>query len=465
MLRSLALAVLLAVMCFTGSALQTCNFIAPAQTTSVLPYFEECVMANTHRFGEKHAFWQKLERVLESKTEISIMVVGGSEAAGVACAERGSNYTYERKTCAWSTRLARLLGQIFPGKRFIVTNLAAGGTTISVGLPVLGTWLASEPDILLVDFTVNDCLEAQTSRTYPILSLYEAWTLKARALGYGSKTAFVVSAALEKCHGLRDIIEDTAGLHGVYVFNFFDVAACASAAAGRNVTLLYWDGEVHPSWHTHQAMADMMALGFSAKLCTPPVLAPPALSFINASIIAALDFCSTPTSVYNAFDPPANGAGISSVDWPLREDRADKPGWIAGGPNSSISFVVTFGSAPRLTLTWLRSYEKLGNADMNLNGRAIRLPGLYMREDAEGEGVAVSQSFMQTFQVARREFQAIAGVTKGVTTSLIGFNVTSNSTHVLTFTTSADTVVNGSVVNGTVVDGSSKFKIILVSTC
>ena len=41
-------------------------------------------------------------------------------------------------------------------------------------------------------------------------------------------------------------------------------------------------------------------------------------------------------------------------------DRPNKPGWIATTPNAVLQFNVKFGSAPRLAITFLKSYKSLG---------------------------------------------------------------------------------------------------------
>lgn len=419
-----------------------CNFDFQPETN--FPHFSKCVRAVLGRYNG-HGMVRSYHQILETKQDIHVMIVGGSETAGVGCEEHGLNFTRTLKTCAWSARLGRSHSQLYPKKNFFIQNLAAGGSTISVGLPVLGTWLASKPDLLLVDFTVNDCAEIQTT-LHPLLALYEAWILKAIDLGYGLKMAFLVSSALEKCRGTRNVIEFAAGLHDVPVFDYFDVAQCASSVSQLDLTTVYWDADTHPSWKAHQAMSDMLSMTL-----LPYNFPEVDESFTNVSEFADLDFCSVPISMYDAFNPPGNDSGIVNTNWSLFEDRQGKPGWISSSSNATISFHIKFGQAPRLTVVWLRSYEQLGDAVMVLNGRIVRLPGLYSAADVE-HGLNISQSFMLTFQASHEANQAESF---GLTAGLVGFGVLPYSEHDLIFSTSIDTLVNG----------CSKFKIIQISTC
>lgn len=414
------------------------------QPVTDFPHFSKCARAVLGRYKD-HSTVRLYHQTLEMKQDIHVMIVGGSETAGVDCVEHGINFTKTLKACAWSARLGLSHSQLYPEKNFFFQNLAAGGSTISVGLPVLGTWLTSKPDLLLVDFTVNDCAEIQTT-LHPLHSLYEAWILKAIDLGYGQKMAFLVSSALQNCRGTRDVIEFTAGLHDVPVFDYFDVAQCASTVSQLDLTTVYWDAGTHPSWKVHQAMSDMLSMAL-LPYNSPKVNE----SFTNVSEIADLDFCSAPVSMYDAFNPPGNDLGIASTQWSLFEDRPGKPGWISSSSNATISFRIKFGEFPRLTVVWLRSYEQLGDTEMALNGRRVRLPGLYSTTDVE-HGLNISQSFMLTFQASHEVNQAESF---GLTAGLVGFGVLPFSEHDLIFSTSTETAVNG----------WSKFKIIMISTC
>ena len=120
---------------------------------------------------------------------------------------------------------------------------------------------------------------------------------------------------------------------------------------------------------------------------------------------------------------------------------------------SSIEFDITFGVSGLLSVSWLRSYEGLGDALMTLNSRELRLPGLYGDSDTDA-GNKVSQTYLHTFPAYRSLFQPMHGLS-----GLLGFEIKAGSTHVLRFETKPELASNVSS------SGVSKFKLISVSTC
>ena len=85
------------------------------------------------------------------------------------------------------------------------------------------------------------------------------------------------------------------------------------------------------------------------------------MSSYDANVAAADPNASHPTS-----HPP--GA------WALTEDRPGKPGWISGGSydgkqaatEPELRFPMRFGRQPLLTIAWLRSYQGVGDALLNI---------------------------------------------------------------------------------------------------
>merc|ERR1719356_751843 len=72
--------------------------------------------------------------------------------------------------------------------------------------------------------------------------------------------------------------------------------------------------------------------------------------------------CSKPLSQYSAFMTGGVQPEVISGNWKFFEDRLGRPGWIATGRGSRIRFLVRFGSAPVLTISFLRSYQGVGRA-------------------------------------------------------------------------------------------------------
>ena len=410
-----------------------------------IPYFEQCARINSP--DASMPFWGQFRQVIESNNIVRVMVLGGSETAGVECEEG----LLKHKSCAWSARVVHALQGMWPEKTFLLENLASGGSTMSVALPMVGTWLSSSPDIVLVDYIVNDAWEAQRDSVsgHSISSLYESFISKCAEMGTLRKVAFVNTCATSKCADTRDTIKNVAFLHSVALFNYAGVAECASFMSAADLTSSFWinDGGnsdvTHPNAHIHKLMgyfiSNSIAEGLGCKESAP-------LAFSSSSQLSELEFCTTPYTLINAASPPH--AQFVAVEWSLMEDRPGKAGWIATSSASRIEFPITFGPSGMLTVTWLKSYSGLGNCDMTLNGRTFLLKGLYDPEDS-AYGSQISQSFMHTFLAFHQLLQdyGLSGA--------VGFGVLPNSNHTLVFETKPELAV----------DGVSKFKIISISTC
>jgi hypothetical protein len=394
-------------------------------------------------------FVDTLVKALRDKDVLTTTVIGGSETAGVEC----DDGELSLKDCAWSARLAKQLTGLFPGKRFIVRNLASGGSTISVSLPLLGTWTSTTPDLLLVDYIVNDSFEGQRAWAAnkeggkTLIGLYEAFIHKLLELHMENRTAFVNTCTLARCEPTRAIISQAATMHDVAVLDYAGAANCAVAHGAD--PLSFWSEDVpgtkpHPNWHVHQIIADAIALKISQQTACDPGWG---TWFSSQEELESLEFCDTPVTLITAFDPPSSG--VTANQWELKEDRPNKPGWIASSDNASLEFDVVFGASSdkALVVSWLRSYKALGDAFMMLNGRTVRLPGLYGTQEA---GNRVSQTFMHIFPAGEDTYQPELGLS-----GVLGFNVSADKPYKLAFRTAPETAVNG----------TSKFKIVSVSTC
>jgi hypothetical protein len=194
----------------------------------------------------------------------------------------------------------------------------------------------------------------------------------------------------------------------------------------------------------------------------------PAATLNAASDLQKVSTCDSPTTFYSALELIGRAKrgevleGIEAHNWPLTEDRANKPGFIAESSDAEIKFAVRFGDVPRLILTYLRSYEGLGNAQMSFVGipfppelggaasgdRSILLEGLYARGSPE-LAAHVSQSFLLSLQVQQDAFQVEVGT--GGLDGVVGFGINPGSSHTLRFKASGK--------------GPHKFKLLTVTAC
>lgn len=398
--------------------------------------------------------WQAIISSLATKSHVKLMVLGGSEAGGVDCKDPAGK---SLKNCAWSARLVEQLKSARPDAKIELHNFASGGTHVIAALPLLPTWLRHVPDadVLLVDFIVNDAFEVSTdvsesSRT--LVAAYEAFVGMCKRTRPALSIIFINSCALASCDNVNMVIKSVAGRYDIPLVSFYDVAAVAGQLSAVRVHDKYWgaDWQAHPSWEVHQLMAESISVCLQLKakaMCgnSSNVFVLPS-SMSSKEQMDAIATCDSPTSEYNAFDPPSTGWQEQS--WPIVAERADKPGWISQNAAARISFRVKFGKTPRLILSYLRSYQGLGQAVMYFEAKPqlrLTLNGLYDPSDA-AYGQKVSQSFLLAMNVNHQYFQPDRG-----TSGVLGFNIGSNEEHVVHFEVNAGE--------------STKFKIISVSAC
>jgi hypothetical protein len=197
----------------------------PVVWDEVAPSYGECLLTAEIR---NNRLRRKLLEVIEAGPEFRVLVLGGSETAGVNCDDGVSKL----KSCSWPHRLWHWLRHRFPGTRVVLDNQASGGSTTSVSLPSLGIWLSeSRPHLILADFIVNDAFEQQESTggiRNNLLTVYEAFVRQVRAVSPTSKLVFVVSCTMGYCTAVRDVIELVSSVHGVGVVSYYDVAHCAA---------------------------------------------------------------------------------------------------------------------------------------------------------------------------------------------------------------------------------------------
>ena len=87
-----------------------------------------------------------------------------------------------------------------------------------------------------------------------------------------------------------------------------------------------------------------------------------------------LPVCNTPMSRYSAFaaEPrPMPGSTCRRF-----EDKPGKPGYICKG-EEFMEFELKFGKIPRLVISYLQSYEAIGDAVLSMNGREAILGGYH----------------------------------------------------------------------------------------
>jgi hypothetical protein len=140
-----------------------------------------------------------------------------------------------------------------------------------------------------------------------------------------------------------------------------------------------WEGANHANWYTHQRVAD--AIGFlmgralsavckagSEKSMNLEMFSMPAQTFWSKTALRSVAPCEHFLARFYAESASKDNISVSSVGWNLMEDVTGKPGWIATSAGARIKFPLAFGSMPTIGLGFLRSYENMGEASIQIIG-------------------------------------------------------------------------------------------------
>eukprot|EP00747_Dinoflagellata_sp_TGD_P179313 gnl/TRDRNA2_/TRDRNA2_29928_c0_seq1.p1 gnl/TRDRNA2_/TRDRNA2_29928_c0~~gnl/TRDRNA2_/TRDRNA2_29928_c0_seq1.p1 ORF type:complete len:498 (-),score=14.33 gnl/TRDRNA2_/TRDRNA2_29928_c0_seq1:22-1470(-) len=371
---------------------------------------------------------------------VNILVLGGSETAGIECGRHMSNgRALTFKECAWSGRLLDILQSQFNNSAISLTNMAHGGTTTSVVLSgiglllqSLGSHFAAHIDMIILDTLVNDAYESKgwgSSRNsdwggHKIVSVsYEALVLALHDM-VPQAMIFSVLAGCPVCAKMRSAQSHVAR-H--YQLGLLDYSSLVESKHDRRL----WLSDIspntttaHPGSKSHQLIADVITgvwnKAFSAASHNGHLAPFPTTTMWSAADLRAMPSCRNTLSGISAYQAIKHSAAPRPriVDgWRLFEDRPGKPGWISETSDSRMRIRLQFGKDPLLAVTFLRSYEGLGDAELLMNGHHANLKGLW-----EDDHERVSQSYVQWFQAGAQRSQPEFGES-----GLNGFGIKSYS--------------------------------------
>lgn len=156
-----------------------------------------------------------------------------------------------------------------------------------------------------------------------------------------------------------------------------------SLPEGVRVPWMYkgkWQDHRHPTRYTHLYIAYVLAAFLQASgsigvdendladLSLPGKPVPLPHPLAKQSELDRWPVCTQPLTSYIAQEVfrTGNASGINGKEWNLMEDVPGKPGWISTELHTTISFSVTFGQHPALAVTYLSSYEGLGEVMVRL---------------------------------------------------------------------------------------------------
>lgn len=419
-------------------------------------------------------------------------------AAGAGCYETAEGAFTDQYECAWTGQFGKLLSR-WIGHPVEVINRAKGGTQSGVAVASAANLIAKHEsiDIVFTDFSVNDAVEGaglQQQLLNGDLGLVTEALILSIARLLPNALHVVVLQDCPKCWS--DAKEWTSilspptyegelsgrvppRLQAPPVAVQFGAATKLVAAhhrvpvldfrlpcrVGGNCTWSPRHAPVHPDASSHSALASQALFAFQMAYGwgrgdgkkdkerqgkqgngqehdapSPTTVLKPSL--YPASQVNKLMACLEPLSSYDAYDRSATAQQPrleSGWEWTnelRRGNWSGKPGWIGNRVGATISFNLTFGRHPSFVLTYLRSYESLGAAEISLNGQTRTIDPIWESKTSQTEAMFVQAGAHASWSESR--------------SGLKGFGVRGYSALPLTFK---------------FVGPRGKFKIISVASC
>ncbi|CAK9022506.1 unnamed protein product [Durusdinium trenchii] len=386
--------------------------------------------------------WKRLVPLLHKLAKgnaINIVVFGGSFTAGAGCHQpdaANDSQSFKNKLCSWTARFLHWLRVAFPQSTVELENRGHGGSPSAVILGGVGLFNYSTVDLILVDTLVNDATDE--NRAFGKLT-NDADVNNLSNMELGSVAFEVLIRTLSELAPKSTIYGIEAGcplcLHSALahrvVLDFYGVPYLDFAKLVEKDGKLWTPKKPHPTFKTHQAVADVLAFTWSnvwdrmyhikssevneVNSKAQQMLCHPQSTFYHPALYRnRFTVCKKPCAILSPWRRSTVEVRIIRGNWSFYEDRPGKPGWISTCPGSVMEIPLCFGQSPTFSLTYLRSYEKMGKAKVTLNGISLTINGLW----DDGNRFAQSETLFA---------QAGNGLLQTWGAGILGFNVTPNS--------------------------------------
>jgi hypothetical protein len=382
-------------------------------------------LAEFHKMPSDQEAMQNLMGRLALQSTIRVGVLGGSMTFGQHCEDpvygNGSS-------CAWPSRLERWLQKTFPHAAVRVINMAVPGMSTLARLLEIQNDLETaqtkhgQIDVWIIDHLINDAY-ISFHLNNPVLAVgyngsngdflslaTEALILKIRQFD-ANVGLMMLATGCVNCLAFRENELKIAKHHRIpYVDYSFLVEQRGEECSADEEDLgqasklkrhcALWNGDTHPTWQGHQQVADTIGYQMGRALCDNGKshqtktgrLERITSTFWPTTALRSLAPCKSYLSDWNAARRPEH---VLLSRWSLMEDVPGKLGWIANETGARIVFPVSFGKEPTIGINFLRSYEKMGKASIQIveaGGKLVHVGEINGLWDTEDKRISVTDT-------------------------------------------------------------------------
>jgi hypothetical protein len=385
------------------------QFVSESQSTPSLAELQKMPM---DELAMRKVMSRLAQAALSSTRTIRVAVMGGSMTRGSAC--RTPTNQLEAK-CSWPYNLERWLKKTFSHADVSVINMARGGMDSLSRLFEIEDDLDTAKsfgniDLWILDHGVNDangwpCGKSKDQYNGGVLENLthnEIYSIATEALilkiqrAYPRSSLMMLATACGECLSYKENALQIARHHHIAYVDYGFLVEQRGAESGQECSFVIngmhkgrhcglWEEDLHPPWHIHQRVADTIGYQMGRALsdvcnghqADMRMLTLPAGTFWPKTAMQPLSRCDQYLARSSALkaNEGTNTSSVSARGWNLIEEIKGKPGWIANEIGARITFPLTFGGVPTIGIEFLRSYEKMGQASIQIvDGSGMSFP-------------------------------------------------------------------------------------------